>query len=396
MLDEAWAADREDADDARASFTLRVAESALDYADDRFGVPLELITTAYRDGIFAGDDQRLRLAHMWHGELLSVHDRDEEAFADRGRRVSAPRSATGRAGRTRCSRPGTVACCLRVGRSVGGGGHPRGAASHSRTATRAAGVLDAAGIVALGRLAIHTGDAARLRRLDGHRPGDARTGHAGGAPTRGLAARACGMRQRATTRLPTSGCARRSARAPVILPRFPLDIADEVLLVRIALAAHDDDLARLALAATSSRAAQNPAMRSIAAVAVHVRALVERDAHALREAADLFETQSAAAGARLRARRSRRSPRRDRSQSGDRGSRPRSHHLQRNRGELGRAAGPQSTAGARRAPPHRHRRTRDPRMGGDHRRRARGRAACRGGSHQPRGRRSAVPVARIP
>src|SRR5437870_2635664 len=71
----------ESAGDARATFTLHVAESALEYTDDRFGPAHELITEAYRDGIFAGDDQRLRLAHMWHGELLSVADRSEEALA---------------------------------------------------------------------------------------------------------------------------------------------------------------------------------------------------------------------------------------------------------------------------------------------------------------------------
>src|SRR4029450_6164446 len=69
------------ADDARASFTLGVAESALEYTDDRFDRSRELITSAYRDGIFAGDDQRLRLAHMWHGELLSIADHYEEALA---------------------------------------------------------------------------------------------------------------------------------------------------------------------------------------------------------------------------------------------------------------------------------------------------------------------------
>src|SRR3989475_11130604 len=71
----------ESADDARARFTLRVAESALEYTDDRFGPSRELITQAYRDGIFAGDDQRLRLAHTWRGELLSAADRYEESFA---------------------------------------------------------------------------------------------------------------------------------------------------------------------------------------------------------------------------------------------------------------------------------------------------------------------------
>ena len=62
-----------------------------------------------------------------------------------------------------------------------------------------------------------------------------------------------------------------------------------MLLARIALAAHDDDLARLARDTTSSRAAQNPGVQSIAAIAAHVRGLVEGDVHALREAADLFE-----------------------------------------------------------------------------------------------------------
>jgi hypothetical protein len=32
-------------------------------------------------GIGAGDDQRRRLAHMWHGELLSTTDRYDEALA---------------------------------------------------------------------------------------------------------------------------------------------------------------------------------------------------------------------------------------------------------------------------------------------------------------------------
>ena len=40
----------ESAEDARATFTLRVAESALEYTDDRFGPSHELITAAYRDG----------------------------------------------------------------------------------------------------------------------------------------------------------------------------------------------------------------------------------------------------------------------------------------------------------------------------------------------------------
>ena len=81
-------------------------------------------------------------------------------------------------------------------------------------ANRAAAVLDAAGIVALGRLAIHTGDRRQLRRLTDI----AHVMFERGTPAVRNTPRGCSpLRngQRATTRLPTSGCARRSARARV-------------------------------------------------------------------------------------------------------------------------------------------------------------------------------------
>ena len=286
MLDEAWALIAT-THDVRASFTLRLAESALEYVDARFGSALELVTTAYRDGIFAGDDQRLRLAHMWHGEVLSVLDRDEEAFAVASDGLAAAqRDRQGWAYHMFEVWHGRM--LLRVGRLSEAAAVLEGQFD-LQDANRAAAVLDAAGIVALGRLAIHTGDRRQLRRL---------TDIAHVMFERGTPA----VRKHAAWLLALAewaeghhSVAHEWLRAPIgagasVLPRFPLDIGDEVLLVRIALAAHDDDLARLTLAATSSRAAQNPAVRSIAAVAVQVRALVERDAHALREAADLFET----------------------------------------------------------------------------------------------------------
>src|SRR6266566_4369642 len=71
--------------DVRASFTLHLAESAVEYAEDDFGAAKELVELAYQEGIDAGDDQRLRLAHMWRGEILSVLDDYEEAFDVAGR-----------------------------------------------------------------------------------------------------------------------------------------------------------------------------------------------------------------------------------------------------------------------------------------------------------------------
>jgi hypothetical protein len=74
-----------------------------------------------------------------------------------------------------------------------------------------------------------------------------------------------------------------------ILPRFPLDIADEVLLARIALATHDDELAQLALLNSRRRSEPNPRVASIAATAAHVRGLLEPSHADLRDAVDLFE-----------------------------------------------------------------------------------------------------------
>jgi DNA-binding CsgD family transcriptional regulator len=275
------------AQDARSSFTLRVAESALEYTDDRFGPSRELITAAYRGGIFAGDDQRLRLAHMWHGELLSVTDRDDEALqiaadglaaAHRDRQGWAYQMFETWHGRM-LFRTGRLSEALAVleGRYA------------LEDGTRAAAVLDAAGIVALGRLAIHTGDSRQARRLRGI----ASVMLDGGTPA---------VRRHARWLLALlamadgdGGAARGWLAIPEetegrpVLPRFPCDIADDVMLARIATASEDDQLARRALASSQRRAALNPGVASIAATAAHVRGLVDANPVDLGEAVDLFE-----------------------------------------------------------------------------------------------------------
>jgi DNA-binding CsgD family transcriptional regulator/tetratricopeptide (TPR) repeat protein len=286
VLEETRAA-VEAADDARAAFTLRVAESALEYTDDRFGASHELITSAHRDGIFAGDDQRLRLAHMWHGELLSVADRYEEAFAIAADGLAAAqRDRQGWAFQmfeTWCGR-----MLLRTGRLSEALTVLEGRFA-LEDGTHAAAVLDAAGIVALGRLAIHTGDTRQARRL-----GDiAQVMLEQGTPA---------VRRHAGWLLAIFAMARGDAeaagrwlRAPAdpdgraILPRFPLDIADEVLLAQIARATQDDGLAQLARHTSRRRAELNAGIDSIAATAAHVRGLLEPNHTDLRAAVELFE-----------------------------------------------------------------------------------------------------------
>jgi DNA-binding CsgD family transcriptional regulator len=286
VLEEARAT-VESADDARASFTLRVAESALEYTDDRFGPSLELITSAYREGIFAGDDQRLRLAHMWHGELLSVADRYEEALA----------IATDGLAAAQHDRQGWAydmfetwhgRMLLRAGRLSEARAVLEGRFA-LEDGTHAAGVLDAAGIVAVGKLAIHTGDTRQARRLRDiaqvmfERGTPAVRRHAAWLLALFAMAEGDAEAARGWLRAPTE------PDGQAILPRFPLDIADEVLLARIGLATHDDDLAQLALLNSGRRSELNPDVASIAATAAHVRGLLEPSNAYLRDAVDLFE-----------------------------------------------------------------------------------------------------------
>ena len=192
--------------DVRASFTLRLAESALEYVDGRFGPARELVTAAYRDGIFAGDDQRLRLAHMWHGEVLSVLDRDDEAFAIAADGLAAAqRDRQGWAYRMFEVWHGRM--LLRVGRLSEAAAVLEGRFD-MEDGSHAAAVLDAAGIVALGKLAIHTGDRRQLRRLTDIAQRHVRTRNAGGAKARRMGARPGRIGRR-----PRRGCAPLVARA---------------------------------------------------------------------------------------------------------------------------------------------------------------------------------------
>jgi DNA-binding CsgD family transcriptional regulator len=276
----------ESADDARASFTLRVAESSLEYIDDRFGRALELITSAYRDRIFAGDDQRLRLAHVHHGEMLSAVDRYEEALAIAADGLAAAqRDRQGWAYQMFETWHGRM--LLRTGRLSEALAVLEGRFA-LEDGTRAAAVLDAAGIVALGRLAIHTGDARQARRL-----GEiAHVMFEQGTPA---------VRRHARWLLALFAMAGGDAegardwlRAPSdlggrpVLPRFPVDIADEAMLARVALATKDDELAQLALVNSRRRAELNPGVASVAATAAQVRGLLERSHADLRAAVDLF------------------------------------------------------------------------------------------------------------
>jgi DNA-binding CsgD family transcriptional regulator len=149
-------------------------------------------------------------------------------------------------------------------------------------------ILDVAGAAALGRTAIHLGDA-RLTRvtatmaqamLDQTPPSFRRQG----ARLLALQAMAAGDPGGAHAWLLVVGEEERAS----IVPLFPAESTDEPDLVRIALAAGDRELAESAVAGAERRAEKNPAIHTIAGVAAQARGLLNADVRELARAVELL------------------------------------------------------------------------------------------------------------
>ena len=274
--------------DVRASFTLHLAESAVEYAEEDFSAANELVERAEREGIDAGDDQRLRLGHMWRGETLSVLDAYDDAFAVAEDGLDAAKR----------DRQGWAYQMFETwrGRLLFQSGQLQAARAtlDSRFAdedgSHAMAVLDAAGVAALARLAIHAGDARAIRRftdaanvvVESATPAVRR--HAAWVLALFAAAQgdsASALRWATPSKL-------RDGRP--LLPRFPVDVTDEVHLARIALSAGDLDLAGEILVSVRRRTELNPGVSTIAAVEAQVSGLVEHRLEDLEQAVALFES----------------------------------------------------------------------------------------------------------
>jgi hypothetical protein len=150
-------------------------------------------------------------------------------------------------------------------------------------------VMDAAGVVALGRVALHTGDARQVRQtseiaktmLNESTPAVRR--HA--AWLLSLQSAADGDPEEAHHWL----CAMGEPERRLVLSRLWMDVADEVQMVRIAVAVDDNELAESAAADASRRAELCPSVPSLAATAAHASGLLNRDIDKLSEAVSLFK-----------------------------------------------------------------------------------------------------------
>ena len=273
--------------DSAARFTLELAEAKLSYIGGHFETALARIDSSLRTGVGVGEYSREWFARELHCEILTVTDRHDEAFAAATENIrSAQRARQGWAvhlfetwrGRqlVQLGQLADAAVALE-GRSAPDDAH------------LLLSVLDAASVVALGRVAIHTGNQSQAATtaaiatvmLQSGVPAVQR--HA--AWLLSLQAQARGDAAQALRWLGALGEKERLS----IFPLVPLDPADDPQLVRIAMAAGDQELGESATDAAERRHQVNPGAPATLASAAHARGLLTADPALLAQAVSALE-----------------------------------------------------------------------------------------------------------
>ncbi len=274
-------------DEPSPKLTLTLADTVSAYLEGRYDDALELTEAGAHLAAEAKDWGRERLIHEWRCELHTVLDHIDESLRLATEGIAlAHREHNGwgvRIFEIWRGRQLQQLGRLTDARAALDGQFGPDAAHHYL------GALDAAGIVALGRVAIHTGDARLQQRttalanglLENSTPSYRRQA----AWLLALQAMVGGDHAAAHQWLCVLGETQRAT----ILPLFPVDVTDEPQLVRIALAVADRDLAVAAAEQAQRRAERNPHAPTIVATAAHARGLLDADDATLTHAVELFE-----------------------------------------------------------------------------------------------------------
>ena len=272
--------------DRVARFPLALSEGGLQYVGGNLIHALELFEAILRDGLAEAHGLDELLTRIWRSETLLALDRDEDALqAIDG--VIAESLKRGFSWFLHVAEITRAHMLLQLGRSrtlavaLDGRFDPHG--------PPVVDIMDATGVVALGRLALHTGDGRQARltseiakgMLNESSPGVRR--HA--VWLLSLQATADGDPRQAHQWL----CAMGDEERTHVLSRLWPDIADEPQMVRIALAVGDRELAESAVADANRRTELSPGVPSLAAIAAHASGLLNRDSNKLSEAVSLFE-----------------------------------------------------------------------------------------------------------
>jgi DNA-binding CsgD family transcriptional regulator len=272
--------------DPVARFPLALSEAGLDYVSGRFAPALEQLETILRDGVAQPHGLDELLTRLWRASTLFALDRADDALyaADR---IIADALERGFAYFLHVAEITRAQLLLQLGQldevalMLDGRFEP-----HDAPITTP---MDAAGVVALGRLALSTGDD-RLTRQTGEMAEAMLTESTPGVRRHGawllsLQATADGDPRRAHRWL----CALGEPERKHLLPRLWPDLADEARVVRMAVAVGDDELAESAVAKANRRTALSPDVPSLAAIAAHASALRNDDVEELTHAVSLFK-----------------------------------------------------------------------------------------------------------
>jgi len=274
--------------DLAAQYFLQIGRSAMEYQLGRFERALRLLDSVDRQQLASIDDPRERLTHSYRSWLLSALDSVEEAsaVADNGL-ASAQRDRQNWAVHVFETWKGRH--LLQLGRLDEANAVLEGRFRLTE-AHLIVGVLDAAAVAALGRVKIHIGDDRGANDV----AEIAQVMLATTAPVvRKLAiwylavhAMAAGDPHQAHRWLCAPGKEERLS----LFPLFPMEVADDPLLVRIALAVGDEELAGAITVLARRRHELNPTVRSIEAIAAHTQGLLNESRQDLQEAVALLAT----------------------------------------------------------------------------------------------------------
>ena len=274
--------------DIAAQYFFQIGCSAMQYQLGHFDAGLRLLAGVDAAQLATFDDPRERLMRSYRSWLLSALDRLDEALgvADDGL-ADAQRDRQNWAIHVFESWKGRH--LLHLGKLDEANALLEDR-FHVADAQLIVGVLDAAAVTALGRVKLHLGDERGAQEV----AEIARVMLTATAPVvRKLAAWYLAVHSMASSRpdqahdwLCTFGQTQRLS----LFPLFPMEAADDPLLVRMALAADDEELARAATNIAARRYELNPGVPSAAGAAAHTRGLLNHSRHDLEQAASILAT----------------------------------------------------------------------------------------------------------
>ena len=274
--------------DLAAQYFFQIGRSAMEYQLGRFGLSLRLLDGVDPGQLAGFDDPRQRLTHSYRSWLLSALDRVDEAIAvAEDGLASAQRDRQNWAAHVFETWKGRH--LLHLGRLDEANAALEGR-FHLADAHLIVGVLDAAAVVALGRTKLHIGDecgAGEVAKI-------AQVMLATTAPVvRKLAAWYLAVHSMASGDPDQAHrwlCALGETERLSLFPLFPVEVADDPLLVRMALAVGDEELAKAVAELTARRYELNPGVPSVAGAAAHARGLLNGSRQDLEQAAAILVT----------------------------------------------------------------------------------------------------------